>query len=269
VVRLNSTLEDYPWPSFATYLGTGLGTFGVANLVLNAVQFDFPALAVAGIVGKLTKKFRTPLDLSLAAALSHAVPATNALKLGPLVAAPIPPLEPAAGAADGARAPTKMEALADNLDRRIVGFARWAEGPVNQYGGPYVLVHWASGLCVCLGTTAAVNYGVDVVSMLRHLPLLSSISDSSAELVSSKASCLAGAMLINTLSLPLRIYLMSVLARPLFVTLSAWRDASALVYRSHLRQQMREFPETFPRRLELRSKVSRQKSRRRGLGSTV
>jgi len=253
IVRLNSTLKDYPGPSFVAYLGTGLATFGAANLALTAMHFDLPALAVGGVVSKLSKKLRMPLDLSLAAALSHAVPAANALKLGPLLAAPLPPPEPTMAADADVGAPTRLESLAADVDRRIVGLVRWAEGPVNQYGGPYVFVHWASGLSTCLGTTLAISYGVDVAAMLRHLPFLSSLSESTAGLVSGKASCLAGAMLINTLSLPLRIYLMSVLARPAFVALAAWRDSSALLYRSHLRQQIRAFPETFPRRLELRS----------------
>ena len=52
----------------------------------SAAGFDVPALAVGGLVGRLSKRPRAPLDLVLAATLSHAVPATNALKLGPLLA---------------------------------------------------------------------------------------------------------------------------------------------------------------------------------------
>ncbi len=256
IVRLNETLKDYPGHSFATYLGTGLATFGAANLTLAAMHFDFPALAVAGIVSKLTKKLRMPLDLSLAAALSHAVPSTNALKLGPLLVAPLPAPEPAE---HYAAAPTKLESLAEALERRLLTVLRWAEGPVNRFGAPYLMVHWASGLCTFVGTALAFSHGVDVAAVLRHVPLLSSLSASTTEMVSGPASCLAGAALINTLSLPLRLYLMSLLARPAFVNLSAWRQQSALLYRSHVRQQMRAFPESFPRRLELRAPRRRYK----------
>jgi len=249
ITRLNGVIAEYPGPSFALYLGSGIVTFGVANLALTAMQFDLPALAVAGIFGKLTKKFRTPVDFSLAAALAHAVPATNVLKLGPLLSAPLPPPEPPTPADQHAGATTT---LTDRFEERMFGIIRWVEGPVNKFGAPFMLVHWASGLATVLGTTLAVHKGVDVVALLRHVPFLS-VSDATAGFVSGKASCLAGAMVANSLSLPLRIYLMSVLARPSFVAVFAWRDASAIVYRAHLRQQMRMFPRTFPRRLKLRT----------------
>ena len=77
--RLNRTLEEYPFPSFVLYLGSSFGTFGMACLALQVLHFDAPALAVAGIVSKLTKKLRTPVDFSLAAMLSHAVPVSKPL----------------------------------------------------------------------------------------------------------------------------------------------------------------------------------------------
>ena len=169
---------------------------------------------------------------------------TNALKLGPLLSAPLPAETPPASSPTGAT-------LADSAEQRMLSFVRWVEGPVNQYGAPYLLVHWASGLATFVGTAALVHHGVDVVAVLKQLPFMSSASDSTTELMSGRASCVAGAMLINSLSLPVRIYLMSVLARPAFVSVSAWRDASARLYRSHLRSQLRSSPE-FPRRLQLR-----------------
>ena len=196
---------------------------------------------------KLRKKPRIPLDLSLAAAVSHAVPMTNALKLGPLLSAPPVPVEATKASPAGATT------LAESAEQRMLGFARWVEGPINQYGAPYMLVHWASGLATFVGTAALVHHGVDIVAVLRQLPFVPSVSDSTTEVLSGRASCLAGAMLINSLSLPVRIYLMSVLARPAFVSVSAWHDASARLYRSHLRQQMRSSPD-FPRRLEVRSR---------------
>ena len=43
-----------------------------------------------------------------------------------------------------------------------------------------------------------------------------SADDGSAAIVTESASCLAGSMCMNTLSLPLRLYLLSLVARPSF-----------------------------------------------------
>ena len=114
--------------SFTLYTASSLGTFGVGFALLNAIGFDVPALALGGLVGRLSKKPRAPLDLMLAATLSHAVPATNALKLGPLLA----PMQAA----------PKPDAEITPLERRVYAMIHWAEGPINQYGAPYMLVHW-------------------------------------------------------------------------------------------------------------------------------
>ena len=141
VDRLNSTLVDYPMTSFTLYTASSLGTFGVGFTLLNAVGFDVPALALGGLVGRLSKKPRAPLDLMLAAAVSHAVPATNALKLGPLLA-PV-------------QAAPKPDADISALERRVYAAVQWAEGPINQYGAPYMLVHWGHRSTVRRGVLAA------------------------------------------------------------------------------------------------------------------
>ena len=118
VDRLNSTVVDYPMTSFTLYTASSLGTFGVGFALLSAAGFDVPALALGGLVGRLSKRPRAPLDLVLAATLSHAVPATNALKLGPLLA-PV-------------QAAPKPDAKITPLERRIYAAIQWVEGPINQ-----------------------------------------------------------------------------------------------------------------------------------------
>ena len=175
VDRLNSTVADYPSLSFTVYTGASLGTFGAAFVCLQAAGFDVPSLALGGLVGKLSKKPRVPFDLALAATLAHTAPATNMLKLGPLLT----PMQttPAAGAE------------ATELERRIAAAVVWAEGPVNTYGAPYMLVHWLNGLLTVGTATACVHHGVDVVALLNRLPF---VSDAGASLLTSSASCVAG-----------------------------------------------------------------------------
>ncbi|KAL1522481.1 hypothetical protein AB1Y20_017469 [Prymnesium parvum] len=232
--RLNRTLEEYPLSAATLHMGMSLGTFGVVYGALSCLHFDAPALAVGGIVSKLTKKLRTPVDLSLAATLSHAVPSTNALRLGPLlgVAGAAPP---PSGRADGT-----------GVESSFAKLAQWAEGPVNQYGGPFMMVHWASGLTIVGATTYCVHHGVDVMALVQRLPFMadSTVSASASE----TASCVAGAMVMNTLSLPFRLYLMSLYAHPALVALDVRYRDFLRDYRSRLKAHLRSSPDA-PRRL--------------------
>ena len=233
VDRLNSTLVDYPVTSFTLYTASSLGTFGVGFALLSAAGFDVPALALGGLVGRLSKRPRAPLDLMLAATLSHAVPATNALKLGPLLA-PV-------------QAAPKPDAEITPLERRIYAAIQWVEGPINQYGAPYMLVHWASGLTTVSLATACVHGGVDVVALLSRLPFMGDAA--SLQLVTGSASCIAGAACLNSLSLPARLYLMSWYGRVSCVELERWRAVAIRRLRVEYRQFLRRNPDT-PRRLQ-------------------
>lgn len=244
------------------HIGSSLSTFGLAFNFLQMVGFEAPALAVAGIVSRLTKRLRTPVDLSIAAALANAVPAANQLKLGPLLAAPMkiaqpPPLPPqlpqekeeeAQPQKQGQRK-VKAETIDGpilRLERALISFTQWAQGPVNAYGGPYMLVHWCTGLLTVSATTAAVHHGLDVIALLSSIPFLP-VDESSVAYVSGKASCVAGAMAINTLSLPIRLYLLSLYGRPVFScmhyhgirSLRSWHRANLRVDRSVARLETR------------------------------
>ena len=242
VERLNSTLEQYPAYSFAAHIGSSLGTFGIACACLQGAGFEAPSLAVAGIVSRLTKRFRTPLDMSIAATLAHSMPWSNQLKLGPLLAAPMQ-------AAAQQQSQQTGDGLPARLERGMLSFTAWAQGPVNSYGGPYMFVHWCTGLLTVSMTTAAVHHGLDITAVLSSVPYLA-FDESSVQFVSGQASCVAGAMLFNTLSLPVRLYLLSLYGKPAFAALERQHAALALAIRSHHRKQLRGDPSL--RRLEPR-----------------
>lgn len=238
VDRLNKTLEAYPLSSFTVHIGSSLATFGVAYQVLHALSFDAPALAVAGVVSKLTKRLRTPMDLSIAAAVAHSFPWANTLKLGPLLAAPMQ-----APASSAAAAPSS------SVERGFESMLLWAQGPVNKYGGPYVMVHWLTGLATMSVTTTCVHYGVDVSHALSALPFVGGLSEASLSTASGTASSVAGAMLVNTLALPGRIYLLSIYGQPVFESLGRRRDEMMREVRSQLRRDLRAQPPRVRRRL--------------------
>ena len=233
VDRFNATLAEYPMTSFTVYTAASLGTFAAAFACLHVSGFDAPALAVGGLVGRLTKRPRMPLDLALAAALAHAIPATNALKLGPL-------LVPVQSRVSGAEASA--------LEGRIAKALTWVEGPVNKYGFPYMLVHWLSGLLTVSVATACVHHGVDVVALLGRLPFSSEAAH--VELVTSSASCVAGAACINSLTLPARLGLMARFGGGWFVTMHVHLAGHKRGFRSWYRRHLRANPEE--RRTSLR-----------------
>ena len=236
VDRLNATLEAYPATSFTAHISSSLATFGLAYYALAAVSFDAPALAVAGVVSRMTKRLRTPVDLSLAAMVAHSFPWANRLKLGPLLAAPLQNV-----AAD----PT------NRFESGLVSLTQWAQGPVNTYGGAYMVIHWLTGLTTVTCVTTAVHYGVDVSQALASLPFIGEYSEASLQTASGTASCVAGAMTINTVALPARLYLLSLYGLTAFTALSTRQAAFWRTYRAWIRVQYRENPQ-LERRLKRR-----------------
>lgn len=247
VERLNHTVEEFPLSASTLHLSASLGVFSLAYTALAAVHFDAPALAVAGIVARLTKKFRTPVDISLAAMLSNSIPSANLLRLGPLLGvvkfAPVKHEEPSESKPAAVR-------MVEEAEARIHQAINWAEGPINKYGGAYMMVHWMTGLTVVSTTCLAVHHGLDIMSVVNKLPFLE-VESSTASLVSEKASCIAGAMVLNSLSLPFRLYLMSLYARPVFTMACSSYDDMLRGYRSWLRVHLRSSPNA-SRRLLIR-----------------
>ena len=237
VDRLNATLERYPASSFTFHIGTSLGTFAVAYQLLHAFSFDAPSLAAAGVLCRLTKRLRTPVDMSIAAAIAHAFPWANRLKLGPLLSAPMQ-AQPAAAAAERS-----------SVEKGLESALNWAQGPVNKYGGPYVMVHWATGISSMTLFATAVHYGVDVSQLLGSLPLIGSVSEASLQSASGTASCVAGGMLINTLTLPGRLYLLALHGLPTFELLGHHRARMLVKLRAQMRQDLRADPPRVSRRL--------------------
>ena len=228
VGRLNRILEEHPLKSFSTHIGTSLGTFSIAFLALQVVGFDSPALAIAGVVSRLTKRLRTPLDLSIAAAVAHKFPSSNQLKLGPLLAAPL-----GMGSKQQRQAAKEMNLV----EERIVSFVSWAQGPVNLYGGPYMLVHWTTGILTVSATTAAVHNGLDVMVLLKSLPFISASSDGTLQIISGSASCVGGAMVLNTLTLPFRLILLANYGHVAFELLDRSQEEFNRQFRSYYRRK--------------------------------
>lgn len=238
VDELNPVLVDYPMPSFISFIGLSYTVFGVSFFALKALGFDFPALAVAGVVSRMTRWAKRPLDLGLAVALARAFPATTLIRLGPLIVPPTtvasdadPPAPASASASGGtprgkstpdASGPSRSDADADIVAQWARFATRWLEGPVNTYGAPFLLARWVTGLSLVGTTTALVHSGVDVTSYLGAF----FAAPEDVATASTTASAVAGAMVFNTLTLPVRVLAFGVFARPAFAAIGL-RPATA------------------------------------------
>jgi hypothetical protein len=154
--------------------------------------------------------FKRPFDLVLAVGIAKAVPSSTSIRLGPLI---IPPMLREEKVPASASSPAPPEQL---LVTRWAQFAaRWLEGPINEYGAPFMLARWVTGLSLVSVTTSLVHAGADVSEVLG----LVFSNPEAVMVVSAKASAVAGAMVVNTLSLPLRVLAFAHLGRPTFVAL--------------------------------------------------
>jgi hypothetical protein len=78
-----------------------------------------------------------------------------------------------------------------------------------------MLARWITGLTLVSTTTWVVHSGVDITALLGMV-----FSDpGNVMVVSTKASAVAGAMVVNTAVLPLRVLFFAQFGRPLFVAL--------------------------------------------------
>jgi hypothetical protein len=247
VDQLNRTVADYPTCSSLTHIVGSVGTFAAAfGVYFYLIELDLPSLAVGGVVGRLVKRPRLPLDAAMAASLAHAAPGLNRLRLGPL-------LTPFLQQSQAQQPPPGGRGVSD----RLVALVRSAEGPIDAYGGPFMFCTWLNGLATVGAATLAAHQGVDVVSAiggaLSWLPFTEgSDSISSAQaLISVSASSAAAAKCTNSLTMPLRLVLLAKYGRPVFMAAERARSESASRERRMLKEMLRATPD-HPGRLKRR-----------------
>lgn len=247
VDQLNRTVADYPTWSSVAHVAGSLGTFAAAfGVYFWCIGLDLPSLAVGGVVARLVKRPRLPLDAAMAASLAHAAPGLNRLRLGPL-------LTPFLDKSQTQQPPAGGGGVSD----RLVALLRSAEGPIDAYGGPFMFCTWFNGLATVGVATLAAHQGVDVVSAigaaLSWVPFsgdADSISSAQA-LISTSTSSAAAAKCTNSLTLPLRLVLLAKYGRPAFAAAEQARAESASKERRMLKALLRATPD-HPGRLKRR-----------------
>ena len=68
---INQSLDKYPVASAVGFFAINYGFFITATIGLKIAGFTAPALALAGLIGRTTKRLRIPLHLALAGFHRH------------------------------------------------------------------------------------------------------------------------------------------------------------------------------------------------------
>ena len=103
-----------------------------------------------------------------------------------------------------------------------------------------MFIHWLNGILTVGTATACTYYGADVVGVLSQLPFFpSSGDDSSTQLLTSSTSCVAAAACTNSLTMPLRLLVLSLYGRRAFAAADAWNAARARQLRAEFRKSLR------------------------------
>jgi hypothetical protein len=195
----NATLAKRPQEVISTFLAAQSTSWLVlySTLSVSAVAFP-PALAAGWMCARLTKKFRQPLNVALAAGLVRIFPALCEIKVSPLVTGV---------AADKhtmkewTEQKEKMEQAVPMLKPIFLTGSRgaaWLQGPIDQYGLAYYLSSKSSFLLTMGATSVMIKQGIDIESTLASF----GISDGVGEAVGT----IAGSSAANAFFTPLHFY---------------------------------------------------------------
>jgi hypothetical protein len=195
----NATLAKRPQEVISTFLAAQSTSWLVLYSALSASAVAFPpALAAGWMCARLTKKFRQPLNIALAAGLVRLFPALCEIKVSPLVT----------GVAADARTMKELTEQKEKMEQAVPILkpvmasvsrgAAWLQGPIDKYGLSYYLSSKASFLMTMGATSVMIKQGIDIDSILA--------SFGASEGVGEAVGTIAGASALNAFFTPLHFY---------------------------------------------------------------
>mmetsp|Transcript_32080 Transcript_32080/g.37710 ORF Transcript_32080/g.37710 Transcript_32080/m.37710 type:complete len:313 (+) Transcript_32080:92-1030(+) len=191
VTTWNSTIQRRPQLVLATFLSSQslswLGLFvSFSALPIGVLP---PELAVGMMVSKITKKFRQPANLALAAGVVNVVPGITALKITPLLTGVVADKETSTEFANKRQSFEKAYPFMKSGISRAESAANWLQGPVDKYGLALYLSGRVTGVATLLSMTALAQHGVDLPALLASYGLEGSpLSASIASLAAASAA---------------------------------------------------------------------------------
>jgi hypothetical protein len=201
----NSTLLRRPQNVLSTYLASQSASWFALFSVMSSLSVGIfpPELAVGWMTSKLTRKFRQPVNVGMAAAVIKVAPALSELKVTPLMTGFVADKKFSEDvAAKRATMEEKLPFLKPGIAAGVKG-AAWLQGPVDTYGLALFLSGKATGVATLVGVTLLVKQGVDVTSVLETYGLVGDAAEGAA----GKIGALAAAAGCNAFLTPLHFIL--------------------------------------------------------------
>uniref|UniRef100_K3W7T4 DUF1279 domain-containing protein n=1 Tax=Globisporangium ultimum (strain ATCC 200006 / CBS 805.95 / DAOM BR144) TaxID=431595 RepID=K3W7T4_GLOUD len=158
VGQLNSSIKKHPAETLAVLFASDIGSIGAMYgvLTLSGIEFS-PEFALAFAASRPFRRFRLPLDLAAAAAVSKAFPAFSRVRLSDLTGA-----LPNRSIPDTASQPSAASSLVTKTMAK-------AKDVIDNYGAAYMMGSRLAGVSVVCGLYLLIKQGVDVMPLLAKL----------------------------------------------------------------------------------------------------
>jgi hypothetical protein len=180
----NENILLYPKIAMPLFFGMRMGSWYLLAYGCSQVLDLGPELAVGYAVSKFTAKLRQPLNIAMAAVLSHQFPILQQIKVSPLL------IFPSTNSQSSEKVPLWLEKL-----------RKWSEGPIDKYGSALLLSGRINSMLTIISVSCCTYYGVDLNSFLSSLGI--------SETLQGASGSFAAASLMNSLLLPLHMWLAS------------------------------------------------------------
>ncbi|KAG7394326.1 hypothetical protein PHYBOEH_005371 [Phytophthora boehmeriae] len=156
VNKLNDSIKKHPGETLAVLFASDIGSIGAMYGLLSVSGIEFsPEFALAFAASRPFRRFRLPLDLAVAAAVSKAFPAFSKVRLSDLTGA-LPNQ-----ANDSASKVSTLSVVSKAMAK--------AKEVVDNYGAAYMMGSRLAGVGVVCTLYGLIKQGVDVMPILATL----------------------------------------------------------------------------------------------------
>jgi hypothetical protein len=191
IKRFNEAVVSFPTTSLVFFLAFRAVTWYILTGIFAFTLEIGPELAVGFLVAKFSHKFRQPVNVSVAAFISHKCPVLQEIQASALLGLIELPIK------------EDHDAVADEKLKKLQKFFSYLKGPVDKYGFSLFLAAKINILLTILCTAGALKNGMDISAILSSWGIDSSLQNG--------AGAMGAATLTNMLFLPVHLWLLPVL----------------------------------------------------------
>ena len=201
VQRFNKTAAMHPNVSVYFFLALRTTSWYILTAIYSQIWTFGPELAAGYLVTKFSGKFRQPANAMLAGAISSTFPSLQRINSSALVGVVPHPEGPAPSSSSAPKTHDVSPAFAAT-EERVQKFLDWLKGPLDKFGFSYFLASKVNIIATICGTAVAIEYGVDLTSILNALGV--------SQTIQSGAGAMAAATLTNIGLLPAHLFALTI-----------------------------------------------------------